>query len=384
LSENLPARKIHVHCPDKEDQYQVAQPVPEAIAFDNENYIYSGMEDGRIVRFNSDGTNPEVIAQTGGRPLGLKFDSEENLLVCDAYRGLLSVSLDGNISVLTTEHDDKPYKLTDDLDIAVNGTVYFSDATYKYSLDNRHNDYPHANGRLLAYDPITETTSLILDSLYFANGVVILPDQSFVLVTETWKERVRRYWLSGSQQGQSDIFSNFLPGFPDNITFNGKDIFWLAIFDGSILGLDLSGNIKYILEYPENSYSDLSSVVQHNDKLYLGSFTANAIGCIQLPDSITNISYSYQNNPRDFSLSQNYPNPFNPSTTINFSLPKSEFVELKIYNILSKEVAILVSNKLNQGNHTYTFDGKNRASGIYYYQFVAGEYREVKKMILLR
>jgi len=85
-----------------------------------------------------------------------------------------------------------------------------------------------------------------------------------------------------------------------------------------------------------------------------------------------------------FSLPQNYPNPFNPSTSIEFTLPKQEFVELKVYNILGKEVATIVSNKLNQGNHTYTFDGKNLASGVYYYQLVAGDYREVKKMILIR
>jgi len=88
--------------------------------------------------------------------------------------------------------------------------------------------------------------------------------------------------------------------------------------------------------------------------------------------------------PNKFSLSQNYPNPFNPSTTIEFSLPKSEFVELKVFNILGKEVTTLVYDKLQAGNRTYTFDGKNLASGVYYYRLVAGDYRDVKKMILLR
>jgi CubicO group peptidase (beta-lactamase class C family) len=88
--------------------------------------------------------------------------------------------------------------------------------------------------------------------------------------------------------------------------------------------------------------------------------------------------------PKKIGLNQNYPNPFNPSTTIEFSLPKSGYCELKVYNILGKEVSTLVSKKLNQGNHTYTFDGKNLASGIYYYQLVAGDFREVKKMILLK
>ncbi len=85
-----------------------------------------------------------------------------------------------------------------------------------------------------------------------------------------------------------------------------------------------------------------------------------------------------------YCLHQNYPNPFNPSTTIEFTLPKSEFTTLKIYNLLGKEVANLVSAKLQQGNHTYNFDGSNLASGVYYYQLVAGEYREVRKMLLVK
>jgi len=86
----------------------------------------------------------------------------------------------------------------------------------------------------------------------------------------------------------------------------------------------------------------------------------------------------------NYQLNQNYPNPFNPCTTIEFNLPKSEFTTLKVYNILGKEVSSIVSKKLNQGNHTYQFEGKNLASGIYYYQLVAGDFRQVKKMILLR
>ena len=119
--------------------------------------------------------------------------------------------------------------------------------------------------------------------------------------------------------------------------------------------------------------------------LYLGSdFEEYQCGLATFSDIPDAIESNFSNFPTSFSLSQNYPNPFNPSTTIEFTLPKSEFVELKVYNILGKEVSTLVSNKLNRGTHTYTFDGKILASGIYYYQFVADDYREVKKMILLR
>ncbi len=88
--------------------------------------------------------------------------------------------------------------------------------------------------------------------------------------------------------------------------------------------------------------------------------------------------------PFSIELRQNYPNPFNPSTFIEFILPKSEFVTVKVYNILGKEVETLVSKKLNSGNHTYRFDGKNLASGVYCYRLVVREFSATRKMILLK
>jgi len=358
---------------------------PESIAIDHDGFIYSGMDNGQIIRFSPDGLNHKIVAQTNGRPLGLKFKQDGNLIVCDAYKGLLSIDMEGNITTLSTGHDGKPFKLTDDLDILPDGMIYFTDASHKYSLANLSADYGQSNGRLLVYNPIIDSTNLVLGSLYFANGVAISPDLSFLLVNESWKNRVRRIWLSGLQQGQSDIFSNLSSGnSPDNITFNGKDIFWVAIYGKYIYGVDLEGNIKYIILFATNNFTDLTSVIQYNDKLYLGSLTETAIGVIKLPDSIVSIKDQQEKLAQDFFLSQNYPNPFNPSTVISWQLAVGSHVELSVYNLLGMKVATLVSRKLNSGNHSYTFDGKNLASGIYYYQLVAGDNREVKKMILLK
>jgi hypothetical protein len=93
---------------------------------------------------------------------------------------------------------------------------------------------------------------------------------------------------------------------------------------------------------------------------------------------------TFETIPGTYSLGQNYPNPFNPVTHIEFQIPESEFVSIKIFNLIGKEVATLVSEEMNPGNYRYRFDGKALASGVYYYQLVAGEFREVKKMILLR
>jgi len=204
---------------------------PEDVAIDSQGRIYGGMEDGRIMRFKADGSQGEVFADSKGRPVGLHFDAEENLVVADAYKGLLSISPAGRITVLSTEANGLAFKLTDDVDIAKDGTIYFSDASHKFNLKNYKLDgmEHRPNGRLLAYDPATKETRLILDKIYFANGVAVSPDQSFVLVNETWKYRILRYWLTGPQKGQTDIFRDNLPGIPDGISSNGRDGFWLAL-----------------------------------------------------------------------------------------------------------------------------------------------------------
>lgn len=88
--------------------------------------------------------------------------------------------------------------------------------------------------------------------------------------------------------------------------------------------------------------------------------------------------------PTDYKLYQNYPNPFNPTTSIKFSIPKSSYVELKIYDILGKEVATLISDPYQAGVYVFDFNASTLASGVYFYKLVAGDFKEIKKMILLK
>jgi hypothetical protein len=88
--------------------------------------------------------------------------------------------------------------------------------------------------------------------------------------------------------------------------------------------------------------------------------------------------------PQSYALEQNYPNPFNPTTSIEFSIPKSEFVTLKVYNILGEEVATLVAERLPAGKYKYDWDAGSLASGVYLYRIQTGTYVDSKKMVLLR
>jgi hypothetical protein len=93
---------------------------------------------------------------------------------------------------------------------------------------------------------------------------------------------------------------------------------------------------------------------------------------------------STANIPTEFALAQNYPNPFNPSTTINYELPASNFVTLKIYDLTGKEVMTLVNENQNAGRYTAIFNGSNLASGMYFYKITAGEFTFVRKMVLIK
>jgi len=116
-----------------------------------------------------------------------------------------------------------------------------------------------------------------------------------------------------------------------------------------------------------------------------GIFFALSDGTVgQFPEGVTSVEEINSITPIDFSLSQNYPNPFNPSTTINFTIPGSEFVTLKVYNILGSEVATLVNGNLSAGAYKFSFDAQNLASGVYLYELNAGSFREIKKMNLLK
>jgi sugar lactone lactonase YvrE len=291
---------------------------PEDVAVDEEGRIYAGMEDGRIVRFRPDGTCPEVFVDTGGRPLGLHFDGVGNLLVCDLYRGLLSFTPDGTVTVLATQEGGLPFQQTNDVDVSADGTVYFSDSSFTTSdtmleiLEQR----PH--GRLLSYDPTLGEVDCLLDGLYYANGVAVSPDGSFVLVVETGRYRVRRYWLGGPRQGEEEVFIDNLPGFPDGISSDGEGTFWLALLFpryalvdslwqrpflrkvvarlpegllsntpryGFVLGLNQDGQVIHNLQDPEGTYAGVSSVTEHGGMLYLGSLVEDAIGRLPTPES---------------------------------------------------------------------------------------------------
>ena len=297
---------------------------PEDIALDRQGRIYTGTEEGNIVRYAPDGTAPEIWVNTGGRPLGIDFDARGNLIVADAYLGLLSIAPDGKVTVLSNECDGKAILFADDLDIANDGQIYFSDASTKFGVQafdgvdaSRLEVVEQGRtGRLLVYDPATKATSTLLEDLSFANGVALSANEDFVLVNETGRYRVTRYWLKGPRAGESDVFFGPLPGFPDNIDRGPDGRFWVALVSprnkllddlaGSpflrklilrlpkflqpniepylhIVVLNADGSVHESLQDPDAVLDANTSVYITRDTLYLGSLHAREFGILKRP-----------------------------------------------------------------------------------------------------
>jgi sugar lactone lactonase YvrE len=211
---------------------------PEDVAGGPDGLIYAATSDGNIIRLRPDGSGVEVFAETGGRPLGIEFDAAGNLYVANAYLGIQKISLDGQVELLVDTYDGQRIEYADDLAVAENGKIYFSDASSKFGANKSGGSYQASlldilehggHGRIFEFDPATGEMNVIADGLNFANGVAISDDQQFLLFNETAHYRVWRYWLEGPYAGQRAVIIDNLPGFPDNINNGLLDRFWIGL-----------------------------------------------------------------------------------------------------------------------------------------------------------
>ncbi|KAM4129033.1 hypothetical protein ACJW30_02G214400 [Castanea mollissima] len=226
---------------------------PEDVAYDAKSgVIYTGCADGWISRVTLNDSAADSVVEkwvnTGGRPLGIAFGHNNELIVADPEKGLLNVTADGVVELLTDEADGQKFKLIDAVDVAHNGIIYFTDASYKHSVSKANWDILEGkpNGRILSYDPATKTTKVLVHNLYFANGVVVSPDQNYVIFCETPMRRCGKYHIQGKEKGKVDKFIDFLPGLPDNIRYDGEGQYWIALNRGHTLEFDIAFRYPFI------------------------------------------------------------------------------------------------------------------------------------------
>jgi sugar lactone lactonase YvrE len=215
---------------------------PEDVAVSpRDGHVYTGIGDGSILRIDPKTGAVSAFTNTRGRPLGVTFNaSGDRLYVADGHLGLLAVDPTGAVTVLVNEIGGEPFHFADNLDVAPDGTVWFSAPTREHTLEQVALDVwdSRPSGRLLHYDPGTGKVETVLDNLFYANGVAVSADGSFVLVAEFLAFRVQRHWITGPRAGSHEIFIDGLPGYPDNITRTPDGSFLVGLSLARIPGLD--------------------------------------------------------------------------------------------------------------------------------------------------
>jgi sugar lactone lactonase YvrE len=208
-----------------------AEDVVVATSGPDEGAVFTGTEDGAILRVSHDGQKVDRVAHTGGRPLGIELDLDGRLVVCDAHRGLLRVDpAGGSVEAVTDSVGGTRMVFCNNAAVASDGTVWFSDSSTRYGVERWKDDFVQntRTGRLVRLST-DGTVEVVLDGLAFANGVALSAAEDFVCVAETGARTVVRRWLTGNRAGMRDLLCSGLPGYPDNIARGSDGLIWVTI-----------------------------------------------------------------------------------------------------------------------------------------------------------
>jgi sugar lactone lactonase YvrE len=203
---------------------------PEDVVVDGDGQIWTGVDDGRIVRISPDG-RPTVVANTGGRPLGLAVARDGRLLICDSPRGLLAMDTgSGKFETLVEEVDRRHLQFCSNVTEMPDGTLFFTESTSAFTYAHYIGALFEARGRgsLFRRDP-DGTVLTVVPGLYFANGVTPTADGTALVIAETQGRRLSKYWLTGPRAGTVTPLASNLPGMPDNLSTGADGRIWCAM-----------------------------------------------------------------------------------------------------------------------------------------------------------
>lgn len=298
--------------------FSLPQMGAEDVVVDPDGFIWTGTEDGSIFRLSPDGKSVDLLGQTQGRPLGLEI-SGEDLLICDAHKGLLLLNrATGQISDLLSEIDGIPMKFCNNAAVSSGGDIWFSDSSLIHPIERWKNDMVEATrtGRLCRLRD--GQVEVVLDGLEFANGVALSADESFAVVAETGGRRLVRCSTSSGQH-QPEVFVSDLPAYPDNIARGSDGLIWVALASPTdpvlealkqraprpvrrvvtrlpewmqpapkrtvrAVAYDAAGKLVHDVNLAATAFHMVTGVREHHGDLWLGSLHEPAIARVNLSD----------------------------------------------------------------------------------------------------
>jgi sugar lactone lactonase YvrE len=298
-----------------------------------DGWVYAAVNSGAIVRMRPDGSQREVVVNTGGRPLGFDFDASGAMVIADpmagAHGGILRSTgsgPDARIELLTDNVQGDPIRYADGVIVAKSGKVYFTDASRRFGAKQWGGTFEasvldivehSATGRVLEYDPATRATRVLVADLCFPNGIALSADERQLFVNETgeyriWKIDVDAQGLSALHPTeQARVLIANLPGHPDNLMRGQDGRIWVGLVKprgkfvddsagkpwlrslalrlprvlwpvppayGHVFAFDESGRVLADLQDPSGSYPETTGVTETADRLYVQSLHAKQLG----------------------------------------------------------------------------------------------------------
>jgi sugar lactone lactonase YvrE len=211
----------------------------EDIVFDSIGNLYCGVHkaendfsDGKILKINPEG-KIEVFYNADSWVAGLHFDKKGNLIALSHKQGLISISPEKKVTELAKKDEQgRTFFIPNGLDIDSKENIYFTNTSYESPYSIKYGRKlileMKPNGGLYQYNTTTKEIKTLMDGTYFGNGVVISKDEFFLLMVETTKYRILKYWLKGPKAGKTEIFIDNLHGFPNGISIREDGTFWLG------------------------------------------------------------------------------------------------------------------------------------------------------------
>jgi sugar lactone lactonase YvrE len=300
---------------------------PEHIATGPDGKLYAAMTSGSLLRMDPDGGGQEVFANTGGRVLGFAFDAERRMIAADAMKGLLAITPDARVTVLTDRvSGTDPIRYANSIVVAPDGVIFFTDASGRFAPREWGGTYEAsvldileqaATGRLLAFDPATASTRVVARGFSFANGVALSSDGQSLFVSETgryriWKIAIRARDLDVSMGSPHALkLLENLPGYPDNLMRGCDGRIWVGLFRprnpaadglaerpfvrkillrvprfllpvgdpyGHVFAFDEAGRVTEDWQDPGGAYPETTGATETADRIYIHSLHAPTIG----------------------------------------------------------------------------------------------------------
>ncbi|CAG7827724.1 unnamed protein product [Allacma fusca] len=224
--------------------------------------LYTAVVGGEVLEIEElkEGARVRKIGRTGepcaeeniacGLPLGIRLDARGNLVIIDAYQGIVGVNPKSGARLSYFSRSDPiegvPPKIPNDLDTAKDGTIYWSDFSSNFEAHEFALKYMGDNsGRLIKFDPKTKKNTVLISGLFGPNGIQLSEKEDYVLVNEAIKSRTLRYYLKGPKAGTFDVFLDGIPGVPDNIRPNGRGGYFIA------MRFERSSAVEYLGPLPQ-------------------------------------------------------------------------------------------------------------------------------------